>query len=97
MGSGTAQIQALKRHRVLRGAGHRSDKKELIERQFTVMPMTAGNMKLFLNIGGCQQFTGDDALLNVWCVTRDDIDRCLFELIPGRIGPARSPDNDEER
>ena len=50
MRAGTAKIQPVDRHSVLRGTANGPHKHELVERQFAVMPMAPGDVEFALDI-----------------------------------------------
>src|ERR1700734_1204997 len=55
MATRPTQVQATDRGAILGGARHRADDEELIERQLGVMPMSAADAKLALDIRRAQE------------------------------------------
>ena len=61
MATRSTQVQAADRRAILGRARHRTHDEELIERQLGVMPVSAADAKLALDIRGAQQFGGLNA------------------------------------
>jgi hypothetical protein len=77
-----AEVQPVERHPVLRRAANRANEHELVQRQFAVVPVAAGDMELALDIRRRQQLARGDARLEVRRIPADRLDagfrKCLF-------------------
>src|ERR1700683_3605548 len=80
--AGAAQIQPVQWRAILGGTGHRSHDEELIKRQLGVMPVSAADAKLRLDVCRSEQLRGFDAGAQPG--------RAALERIEDQIGEARA-------
>ena len=86
MAAGAAEIQTADRHRVLRRARDRPQHQELVERELAVMPVTARDAELALDVRRQQQLRCDHLGRRSRRVALEDAERALEKLGARRIG-----------
>src|ERR1700733_9510720 len=77
--AGTAQVQPAQWRAILRGTRHRSHDEELVERQLSVMPVSAADAKLPLDVRRGQQLRGFDAGAQPACAALERLDDQIRE------------------
>src|SRR6185437_13485599 len=84
MGARAAQVEALERHAVIRGADHRPRAEQLVGAHLAVENVAAGEAEAPLQIERRMDLPPDHRLGEAGCVRvhrSDDLIRCLFALL----------------